>query len=366
MVAVTMLGLVSCIAHAIDVAPGVQLHGYMQNRIYSAPAANPEFRSERISVSATAALPNESNAYVEVYYHPWASSSGLYLESAYYDTKLGTGNIRVGKGRRLTFGITPAYPNRRTSNYGIVSEAFTQDRIQGAQYYVSRENLDFGISAQTAYRLGTRAVGEIPGDTVRNAGHQVPQLAFRDIPGDLSNKAQVSARVGGRWESGLKAGVSVSFNTLDARDLTNLTTSSSGNPLTPGATPALLVPTADDDVLTWGLDATFKKSNLVAQAEYYSSDISELNMTGWNVLLGWEPPAGWRFYARYGDKTMDDVIKSTNPLSWDIRQISLSAVQPIRKGLWLQYEYEINGEDPAGGADSVRNNLFFVELYTGF
>jgi len=44
----------------------------------------------------------------------------------------------------------------------------------------------------------------------------------------------------------------------------------------------------------------------------------------------------------------------------------LSIVQPLRRGLWLQYEYEINDEKPPAGVGKVQNNLFFVELFSGF
>lgn len=183
-------------ALAAEGPPAVQIHGYMQNRGYFGPGANPEFRSERISVSATAALPDDSTGYVEVYYQPWAPASGLYLESAYYETALGAGRIRVGKGRNFAFGITPSYGNRKTSNYGIVAEAITQDRIQGIQYLLKKGDLDFGASVHTSRGLGVRNIGEIPGDTLRNPTHQVPHLSLRDPDGALRRKLSFSTRIG--------------------------------------------------------------------------------------------------------------------------------------------------------------------------
>lgn len=345
--------VIGSVVHAVEVAPGVKVSGYMQNRLYLAPGANPTFRSERISISATAALPNESTAYVEWYYHPSATGSGLYLESAYYDTPIADGRLRIGKGRRLTFGITPAYPNRRTSNYGIFSETFTQDRIQGVQYVTQRGNLDFGISAHTALRLGVRNIGEIPGDTVRNADHQVPHLSLRDLPGDWSRKIEVASRIGSRWNN-LRAGASLSVADLDNRDLDFL----KANDLVP-------VTATDNDRLMWGLDFTYKPSAFVVQGEWADAEASDLSLDGWNILLGWEPPTGWKFFGRYAEKNID-VAPTTNPRTWDVEQIQLSAVQPLGKGLWLQYEYEINRESPPAGIGSVRNNLFFVELFTGF
>ncbi|MGC8835139.1 MAG: hypothetical protein ACP5R4_13920 [Armatimonadota bacterium] len=357
-------------ALAAESAPAVQVHGYMQNRFYFGPGAAPEFRSERISVSTTANLPNDSTAYVEVYYHPWASTSGLYLESAYYETQLGPGKIRVGKGRRMTFGITPLYTNRRTSNYGLVSEAFTQDRIQGVQYLIQRSTLDAGIALHTGYRLGVRQIGEIPGDTDRNKLYSVPHLCLRDpasgggTPDSRQNsKLELSMRIGGRWQNGLKAGVSAAFGRIDDADLKNLNTSAPTNVLTPGGSPPLLPGTTSKTRRVLGLDFTYKHpEGFVTQGELYASKLSRLNYNAWNILVGWEPPVGWKFFARYAQQNMGAAANPANPLSKDIRQLSLSAVQPLRKGLWMQYELELNTEKPG----KVRNNIFFVELFSGF
>ncbi|NLC56474.1 MAG: hypothetical protein GX774_06540 [Armatimonadetes bacterium] len=363
-----LLGLGTPAASAAADKPTVEVHAYMQNRGYLAAGANPTFRAERISVSTQAALPHDSSGYIELYYHPWATASGLYLESAYYDTPLGPGRLRVGKGRRLTFGITPSYGNRRTSNYGVVAEAFTQDRIQGVQYLLQRGALDAGLSVQTAFRLGTRALGEIPGDAAYNAAHAVPHLSLRDLPGELSSKPQVSARLGGRWgdgPNGLRAGFSGSWGGLDGRDLANLRTSAPTNPLTPGGTPALL-PASTTRAGQWqlGPDFTYRHpSGLLAQGELFFAEVSALGFAGGYLLGGYEAPSGWRFYARYGLQEMH-TARTANPLSWDTRQFSLSVVQPLRQGLWLQYEYERNSERTHG--PKVNNDLFFAELFTGF
>ncbi|MDH7570456.1 MAG: hypothetical protein QHJ73_12820, partial [Armatimonadota bacterium] len=129
----------------------------------------------------------------------------------------------------------------------------------------------------------------------------------------------------------------------------------------------------------WGLDLTYRNpSGVVLQSEYYRSKLSNLEYDAWNVLLGYEVPAaglpvgqgerkmlpGWKFYARYAEQNMDTPL-TDNPLSWDTRQISLSVVQPIYRGVWLQYEYEFNLEDTNTGA-KVDNDVFFLELFTGF
>lgn len=360
-------GMVYAQAAAAPAPPTISVHGYMQNRLYMGEGANPEFRSERISISTLATFADTSNAYVELYYHPWAPASGLYLESAYYDRAIADGRLRIGKGRRLTFGITPAYPNRKTSNYGIVSEAITQDRIQGLQYCAKKDAMDFGISLHTAYRLGTRLAGEIPGDAVRNATHQVAHLCLRDDNANLSRKLQVSGRIGGTWQGGmLKAGLSASFASLDQRDVTNLTTAGALTPADPrtGAATAPLLATADNDMSQIGLDATKKwASGFMLQGEFYDASAGGLDYNAWNLLAGQEFPTGWKVFVRYSQQNMD-TAPTTNPLSWDLRQTSISVVQPIAKSVWIQYEYEINDERTDGGG--VGNDLFFVELFTGF
>ena len=366
--------------------PKIDVHGYMQNRVYSGSGLNPQFRSERISISTLATFANNSNAYVEVYYHPWVNTNGLYLESAYYDAPVGDGRIRVGKGRRTTFGMTPAYPNRKTSNYGIVSEAFTQDRIQGIQYMSSKGSVDLGLSVHTGYRLGNRGIGEVPGDAGRNATHSVPHLALRDphsgggnpnflgVSGQLSRKLQFSGRLGTNW-SGLKAGLSASIGTLDPRDLTNMRTVAGAggynplavaNPLDPSLPIEPLLSTATSrDMNQWGLDVTkLWPCGLVTQGEFYEASASNLDYNAWNVLGGFVWPTGWKLFARYSQQNMH-TPRTNNPLTWDVQQISLSLVQPLGKSVWIQYEYELNDENTNTGA-TVSNNLFFVELFTGF
>jgi hypothetical protein len=352
-------------AIAVDISPTVQLHGYLQNRLYVPQGVTPEFREERVAVSATAALPKDSIVYVELDYHPSLANNSILVESAYYDTPFGPGHIRVGKGRDYTFGMTPYYANRKTSNYGIVAEKFTQDRIQGVQYLLQKGKLDIGASVHTQLRLGNRAIGTVPGDVTHDATHTVSHLAFRDTPGDLSQRLAFSARVGGIWKD-IKAGVSGSISSLDSRDLANLTTSSATNTLTPNGTPSLLpADTTSTTFNKYGIDFIYKKqSGWLLQGEAYKSNISTMSVNAWDVLAGWDPPKGWKFYARYSQQNTD-AVRTANPLSWDVQQITLSVVQPIRKGIWMQYEYEINTEDSNTGAD-VKNNIGFAELFVSF
>lgn len=380
--ALALLGAHAAIAaDAGASSPAVQIHGYMLNRMYAAQGASPEFRTERISVSALAPLQDTSNAYVEVYYHPWApgsSGGNVYLESAYYDTPFAGGRLRVGKGRGTTFGMTPAYPNRKTTNYGIVSEAFTQDRVQGLQYTYQKGALDAGIAIREGMRLGTRNIGELSGDSnrvVKPEPNQVPHLSFRDLgaTGDTSDKLEIAGRVGGVWPNGLRGGVSFLVGRVDKRDLANLL-STAVNTLNPegGAGTALIqTPTTNKTRNVVGFDVEYKSPcGFVAQGEFYGAKASLVRYNAWDVLFGLEPTRGnMRYYVRYSQQNIKhnaDVPLTANPLSWDTRQVSLSVVQTLRKNLWLQYEAEINDEKPLPGIPKRKNNLFFVELFTGF
>lgn len=371
--------MLSCLCGVVmaDTAPApaqaIQFHGYAQNRFYAAPGANPEYRVERLSLSTIAPLPNNSTGYVEVYYQPYTTASGVYLESAYYETPVGDASLRVGRGRRYTFGMTPTFPNRKTSNYGVVAESFTQDRIQGIQYMRNKNGVQFGAALHTGYRIDTKFISDIPGDEINRLGHMLPHICFRDgaVSGALSNKLAFSTRLGGTWKNGLSAGVSASISSLDDRDLKSMNTS--GTNLTPnftgtasGTATPLLNNATSHKFNVEGLDFMYKhKSGIVAQGEYYNASISKLSYYAWDVLAGYEPATGLKYYARYGQQDMN-TPKTDNPLTWDNFQTTFSIVQPIRKNVWMQYEYEINTQRPKAGIAKISDNLFFAELFTGF
>jgi hypothetical protein len=350
-------------ARAAAPAP-VEVHGWMLNRFYAEPG-NGHFEMERISLSAAKDLDTDIKTYVEWYYHHWANrrpelGSPWMLDSAYanYTDKHGN-QLRFGKGRNMCFGIVPAYANRRHSEYGLVSETITQDRIVGLQYFGSTRDkkLDFGIALHNSLTPGTRFSGT---DQAMFRGDPfVPHLADK---GEGKNLA-VSARVAVPVVAGGKLGLS--YRTGKLR----------GSELTPDALLVKqgLVPvgTTDDTNRRWGLDFDYKHAcGLVAQAEYYDGKMSTLDFKTWDVLLGYEPadPMGRRFYARYGKLNLDPPAVTSNSYTWDQKQLILSVVQPLRKGkpLWLQLEFIRNDEDPAPLTAKVDNDVLFLELFSGF
>jgi len=342
-------------------AEPVEIHGWMLNRIYAEPG-NAHVQAERISLSAAKDLDKDIKAYVEWYYQYWQNpkpefGSPWFLDSAYanYTDKWGN-QLRFGVGRNYCFGIVPTYGNRRTSEYGLISETFTQDRITGLQYFGSTANkkMDFGIAIHNEDQLGKRFSG-------------TDQAFFRDDPNvpHLADKGQgrnlaVSTRVAFPIVSGGKLGLSYRYGTLQSGDIAFL--------LSKG----LVAATATSDTnQRWGADFNYKSPRgIVTQAEYYGAKASELGFNGWDVLVGFEPtnPMACKYYARYGQLDLEPPAVTSSTYTWDQQQLMLSVVKPLRRGkpLWLQLEYLMNHEDPPAGVAHVRDDVFFLELFTGF
>lgn len=338
-------------------------HGYTQTRFYQPEGGPGRFRIDRVSLNATAQLDPKITAYVEFYFHPYvpattaAEPGRTYLESAYTDFKidkwlLPAGTLRVGKGRRQTFGITPAYSTRKVSNYGILSEMFTQDRAQGVQYFfVDKCGLDAGIGVTTAYRLGARGIGDINKDN-RNT---VLSLADRDVPQAPNENLELSARVGVARKDGIRYGVTGSYSKLDPDDLAFL------NANFPGITHS------SQTRERYGAYFTVPRSNYILQGELYGAKTSDIFHNAWQILAGYDPKGMKpKAYVRYAQVNMDYDALAQSQYTWDKQQLTFSYVKPIRPSIWVQMEYEHNTENPPAGTAQVKNDVGFVELFTGF
>jgi hypothetical protein len=342
-------------------AAGVELHGWMLNRFYAEPGTA-HFQMERISLSAAKDIDPDLKTYVELYYQHWvnlnpAAGSPWTLDSAYVNFTDKCGNqLRAGKGRNYCFGIVPAYPNRKHSEYGLVSETMTQERIVGAQYLGSSRDkkLDFGIAVHNSLPLGKRYSG-----TDQAVFRGEPYVAHVADKGEGGNLA-VSGRLAYQVVEGGKLGVSYRVGKLRSSDITFLSNNSLVDPEATSTTNR-----------RWGVDFDYKSPcGVVAQAEYFGAKASTLDFNAWDVLAGFEPadPMGLKYYARYGRLNLDPYAVTTNQYTWDQKQLILSVVKPLRKGkpVWLQLEYINNGEEPPAGTSKVNNNVLFLELFSGF
>jgi len=339
----------------------VEIHGWMLNRIYAEPGSL-HLQAERISLSAAKDLDKDIKAYVEWYYQYWQNlkpqlGSPWFLDSAFANYTDKSGNqLRFGVGRNYCFGIVPTYGNRKHSEYGLIAETFTQDRIIGLQYFGSTRDkkMDFGVAVHNSDLLGTRFSG-------------TDQAFFRDddtVP-HLADKGQgrnmaVSTRVAVPVIKGGKLGASFRYGTLQIGDLAFLVSK------------ALVDASATSRTnQRWGGDLSYKSpKGVVAQAEYYGAKASELDFNGWDVLVGLEPtnPMACRYYARYGQLNLDPPAVTSSTYTWDQQQLILSVVKPLRKGkpIWLQLEYINNQESPPAGVHNVADDVLFLELFTGF
>lgn len=345
---------------ATCVTAQVEVHGYMLNRFYMNPSSSARFAVERVSLSALAKLGEDGNAYVEVYFHPWipaataAEQFRTYLESAYVDLPFAQGRIRIGKGRQLNFGLTPSYPNRKTSQYGILSETFTQDRIQGFQYAYKKGAFDWGVSLFSDQNLGTRDAGGFPGAI---AADVVKHVVDKDIPSDISGKLALAAKFG--W-----TGPRYQLHFSGATGKLNPNQLGTVAPFVPAG-----VTNTNTDHDKFGVDAVYKSGPFVVQGEWYTGNFSLVKITGYQLVAGYEPKDKARFYVKYAALNNDfgpPNPNPTNPITWDIQQLTIGVVQPIRKGVWAELNYERNMERPQGGAASVDNDILFVEFFTGF
>lgn len=366
-VAITLLVLLSFAGSAYAQAvQNVEIHGYLQNRFFATESVSGRFVMERVSLIATAKVGENGQAYVEYYIHPWLTDQVVpgkyggsvtaeefrnYLESAYVDLPMGSGRIRIGKGRQLNFGMTPNYPNRKTSQYGIIAETFTQDRIVGAQFAMKKGMWDGGLTLFTDQPLGTRNIGDIAGST-----RVVPHIVDKDVPGAISGKLAVTGKVGITTPCFRFHG-SACTGKLNAGQIDFVGTTFG---LAAGAN-------KNTDHNKFGFDAQFKRGPMVAQAEWYTGDFSFVKVSGYQFLLGYEPKDtnSRRAYVRWSALN-NDWAPTANPASWANQQFTFGIVQPIRKGVWAELNWEKNMQTPPKGVSEIANDVLFLELFTGF
>jgi hypothetical protein len=358
------------------------------------------FRVERLITMATGSLKDVADFNVSLYFHPWVPvmPGQVYVESMFFTLKklpkIGelplNGRLWIGQGRNRNFGVTPSYSNRKTSEYTIVSDMFTHDRIQGIQLSFSKKPLFWGLSLHNGYKLGARRVG--PVRFLADRG-----LDLVNPSGDIDGGKEISIRAGIKCpESPSEAAISCSYAKLY----------DDGKPLDD--------PTKNDDitflmnnVLGWrrvvekeengkkvkvvevdkemeklnkirlGFDATavFSKRDLpvypsMLRGELYYGMSGDLNHMGWQVLAGAKvKPLKLDLYVTAGQILLDleDAQRSPkNTYTWNVTQITAAGVFAIQKGITLRIEYQKTIEDVPGDGEAPENDKLFFETLAAF
>ncbi|MHB9030612.1 MAG: hypothetical protein ACYC9O_17745 [Candidatus Latescibacterota bacterium] len=334
---------------ASTVMAQVQVHGFLLARTVATPQ-NYAARIDRFGFQFAQTIDPEFDWLVETYIHPTLTTNvagRLYLESAYLNWHLKERlpwdfNVRIGKGRNYSYGITPTYGNRHTSDYSLYSEAFTQVRVIGFQTFSNFGNFQIAASLLNPNILSTR---QFPDFALDNSVFVPVSIADRDNDtGAIPRSAAFSGRLGYKT-SILNVGGSAYISKYG-----------------PGTIGAVEV---ENSVTRFGLDGELKMENgILLQGQFTIAQTpvdlngdalreTALDHNGFEVLGGYEK-GQYGLIARYGVVNYDDEFQGLN-------QIMLSAVYKIRPTVHLRLEGLINGEQNDSGFAEVDNNVLFFE-----
>ena len=315
----------------------VQTHGFVLARTI---LTNNEYTSriERYGIKFTEKIDDEFDWVTEIYIHPQVgvAAGRLYLESAYLNWHLKERvpwdfTVRIGRGRNFCYGITPSYRSRRTSDYSLYSESFTQMRVVGFQTFSNfGENIQLALALINPYSFASRALPDFP------IGDNIPiPVCDRDTESSTFDRVALSGRLGYKY-SMLNAGANVYIS--DPKEGINSAKS------------------------RFGFDAELKcEKGFLAQAQFTAATTQvtaladDLSHMGGEFLAGWEP-GKLGLYARYGMVSFDDEFQSLN-------SIMVSGVYKIHPRIHLRLECLVNGEetDDAKGWAEVDNDVIFFE-----
>jgi len=335
---------VACIIFAMalcfstSVLAQVQTHGFLLFRTIAAHD-NYTSRVERYGIRFTEKVDDEFDWLTEIYIHPQqpAGQGRLYMESAFLNWNLSKRlpwdfKIRIGKGRNYCYGQTPSYGRRRTTDYSLYSEAFTQLRVLGLQTFSNFGPVQLAVAIINPYSMASRRLPDFP------IGLNIPiPICDRDTDNSTFNRIALSGRLGYQKDM-LNVGVNVYAS--DPREGTAGAKS------------------------RYGVDAEVKlESGFLVQVQGtvaqtaidydQNGSIDDLDHMGAEVLGGWEKDK-IGLYARYGMVTYDDKLQ-------DLNSVMLSAVYKIRPRIHFRLEGIVNGEDKDMGMGEVDNNVILFE-----
>lgn len=340
-----------------ELSAQVEVHGFVQSRaiVSSGEGATPSsntFRIDRFSMQFKEKINEDIDILSEVYIHPFraATSTGafdaghLYLETAYinWNLKKYVGwdfTVRFGKGRNFCYGVTPAYTNRRTSDYSLYNETFNQQRDIGVQTFSKFGKVNLNLAILNGFVPGKKRF--FPDEPI-GGRIQIPLMDVEPLT-NTNRRLAFSGRLGYK------------------NDILNVGGS------------AYITQTGNQEKNVqnrFGLDGELKlPCGFLVQGEYTMAQTavdatdktatrSELDHMGAQILAGWEKNKVG-IYGRYGMVSYDDELQGLN-------QIMLSTVYKIHPRIHLRLEGLINGEETdkkLGWSDVDNNVLFFETLF---
>ncbi len=323
-------------------------------------------------------------------FYPTEAIGYLYIERAQAEIKLPsvglyTHSLRIGKWYRAAFGIPPSYPNRKISDYSLVSEAFTHDRVIGIDYIASYNKMvNFAVSVYNGLAIGARNFG--PSDPI--IGNNIPIIADREIVSpcwkvmcvtDNDYNKEVSMKLGYQWPAGASYRAAYGGN---GKYFQFDVFGTIGNKLTKADKKYLTDPEKLDIPSTIihnnkkfraGADARLVVGKSSYDAEFFKGWTGGLQTIGFQVLGVYKLfPGRLDLLARYAELDNINVTKTQAknvPALWNKRQIQLSVKVYLAKWAWIQTEYYFNFEGPTGDVAWVhknnpktRNDVFFIEM----
>lgn len=334
-----IIGIVlSCMA-VLDISsyaqepPKVELHGFLLARTMVTNSNYTE-RIDRFGLQLKENMNEEFNWLTEIYVHPTETTNPaarLYMESAYLNWNLKNRvpwdlTVRIGKGRNFTYGITPSYSSRRTTEYSLYSEAFTQVRVLGFQTFSNFGPVQVAVALINPYTCATaaaknsRPVPDFPiaiNDTTTYL--RIP-ITDRDNDNNQIQRVAISGRLGYKVK-GLNVGADLYMSELG---------------------PAKLFTDKENKQNRYGVDGELKlPCGFLAQVQYTQAKTLSYDHSGGEALVGWEsikfcPKLS--VYGRYGMLAYkDDVFQGMN-------QTMFSAVYKIHPRIHLRLEGLLNGE----------------------
>lgn len=330
-----MLFLAVLAMTAIPVHAESEIHGFAQVQAV-AEDSNYSYQISRFGLRATEKFDDEFDVLAEIYIHPTTNvvQGRLYMESAYINWHLAERlpwdfHLRIGKGRNICYGQAPFYSRRRTSDYSLYSEAFTQLRVLGVQSTSNFGPVTVNLGLINPYNDAGRRVPDFPiGDSVT--------LPHSDRDNDMAaiQRAAGVGRIGYSNEI-FNVGASAYVSETEAAD--------------------------DNEYTRFGVDGEAKFADaFLVQGQFTAAQTMGLDHNGFEVLGGYEQ-GKLGCYARYGMLTYDD------DTLMDVDQIMLSVIYKIRPRIHYRLEALINGEDTKDtGADEVDNNRLFAEILFAF